>query len=262
MKKICLGIAALAALIAAPAFAADLPMKAPPPPPPVWTCTGWYIGANGGYGWNERTGDQGCVTPVAAGAVPSGTGCWLPMTGLTKPEGGLWGAQVGYNWQVGQIVWGIEGDLQWSHIDKTGTTTNLCCIPTFTSAVGLVTTQSGLEWFGTARGRVGYLVTPSALLYVTGGLIYGSENTMGTEIFPAVTYITQANTIRAGGIVGAGLEYKFTENLSGKLEGLWYDMGSTNNTFTSTVTNFTMTEHFKFDGGIVRGGLNWKFSGQ
>jgi len=259
MKKIWLGIVALAALVAAPAFAADLPMKAPPPPVPVSLWNGWYIGGNAGYGWNQKTGDLGCLDPTG---VASGAGCFPAQGGIVRPEGGLFGAQVGYNWQVGQIVWGLEGDLQWANINKTGITTTACCIPTFTSSTGLVTTQADLEWFGTARARVGYLVTPATLLYITGGLIYGSEKTAGTVIFPGANYLATGSTIRAGGTAGGGVEYHFTENLSGKLEGLWYDMGSTNNAFFNPATTFTLTDHYKFDGAIVRAGLNWRFTPQ
>jgi outer membrane immunogenic protein len=177
-----------------------------------------------------------------------------------KPAGGFIGGTIGYNWQVNQIVWGLESDLQWSRTNNTGTTTNICCIPVFISAVGPVTAQSDSRWFGTARARVGYLVTPSTLLYVTGGLIYGQENTTGAVIYPLVSYLTQGSSTRVDGTVGGGVEYRFTQNLSGKIEGLWYDMGSTTNSFISPVTNYTLTDHYRFDGGIVRAGLNWQFS--
>jgi outer membrane immunogenic protein len=240
------------------AMAADLPVKYKAPPPPVTTWTGGYIGVNAGYSWNQTTGNTGCFDPTG---VPNGIGCWNLNSGIVKPAGGLAGGTIGYNWQSGQTVWGLESDLQWSNTNKTGTSTNLCCVPAFTSAVGVVTAQADLRWFGTARGRVGYLVTPSTLLYVTGGLIYGQEATTGALVFPLVSYLNHGSSTRIGGTAGAGVEYLFTQNLSGKIEGLWYDMGSTTNSFISPVTGYTLTDRYRFDGGIVRAGLNYHFGG-
>jgi len=263
MKKLALAISilALSAVSAAAADMAPAPVYTKAPPPvvaPVYNWTGFYVGINGGYSWNQSTGDTGCYTPTG---VFDGTGCWNLNSGVVKPAGGFVGGTAGYNWQVGQMVWGLEGDLQWSQTNNTGTTTNICCIPAFTSAVGQVTAQSDLRWFGTARVRAGYLVTPSTLLYVTGGLIYGQENTTGTVVYPLVSYLAQGSNTRTGGTVGGGLEYLFTQNVSGKIEGLWYDMGSTTNSFTSPLTTFTLTDHYRFTGGIVRAGLNYKFGG-
>jgi outer membrane immunogenic protein len=257
MKNICIGIAALATLIAAPAFAADMPLKAPPAPvAPALSWTGFYIGLNGGYGWNRSTGDTTCITP---GGVVNGLGCPLPNTGIVRPQGGLFGGQIGYNWQSSAIVWGLETDIQWANIKASGAKTDFCCGPPFPAA-GVDAASADLQWFGTFRGRVGVLATPSALLYVTGGLIYGHESVAGLVSFPLVQYPSAASSTRAGGTAGAGFEYAFTPNFSGKVEGLWYDMGSLNTAFTSPVTGFTEQFHFRFTGAIVRGGLNWKFN--
>ena len=96
-------------------------------------------------------------------------------------NGGLFGGQIGYNWQTANWVFGIETDAQWT--GQKGSTTVLCpvagCFPTAVAAgtgVGAAISDK-LEWFGTFRGRGGVLVTPSVLLYVTGGLAYGSLQT-------------------------------------------------------------------------------------
>jgi outer membrane immunogenic protein len=256
MKKICIWLAALFALMTAPAFAADIAVKAPPMAA-TWSWSGFYAGLNGGYSWNQKTGDGTCVTP---GGVVNGVGCWAPNSGLTTPKGGLVGGQIGYNWQAGSLVYGLETDFQWSDTDRPGTLPNNCCNPTFTTVIGAPETASAsLKWFGTVRARAGFLVTPNALVYGTGGLIYGQEVLSGQIIYPLVSYQATATTLRPGVTAGGGVEYAFTQNLTGKLEGLWYDMGSASAVFTSPATAYFDSYRYRFTGGMVRAGLNWRF---
>jgi len=267
MKKLLIAGVALTALIGTQALAADMALKAPPPPAPVWSWTGFYLGVNGGYGWNNSTGNSFCINPAG---VTNGLGCDTPNTGVVRPRGGLVGAQAGYNWQANSIVFGIETDIQWADIKGTNSVTDLCCNPAAAPA-GTFSMSSKLDWFGTFRGRLGVLATPNALLYVTGGLIYGHESTSTLLSFPivgpTVFYPSSTSTNRSGGTVGAGLEYAFTHNFSGKIEGLWYDMGSLTSSFTcpagavTCTPGFTSGATYKFRGEMVRGGLNWKFNG-
>jgi opacity protein-like surface antigen len=113
-----------------------------------------------------------------------------------------------------------------------------------------------LNWFGTARLRLGVTSGP-ALFYVTGGLIYGHEGVSFSDAFPTagVTYAASGGSTRAGGTVGGGVEYLFNSALSGKIEGLYYDMGSQTLAFT---TGFTTAETYRYRGAIVRAGLDWK----
>jgi outer membrane immunogenic protein len=234
------------------------------PPPPVFSWTGWYVGINGGYGWSNSTGDSFCITP---GGALNGVGCDSPNTGVVRPRGGFVGGQAGYNRQTNAIVYGIETDIHWSDIKSSNSVTDLCCNPGAVPT-GIFNATSKLDWFGTFRGRLGVLATPKALLYVTGGLIYGHESTSALLTYtPTNFYPNSASTTRAGGTVGAGLEYAFTPNLSGKVEGLWYDMGSLTSSFicpagaTTCTAGYTIGSTFKFSGEMVRGGLNWKFNG-
>jgi len=263
MKKTAIGIAALAALLATPALAADLYRPAPiykaPPAavPAAYSWTGFYIGLNGGYGWNQSTGDSYCITP---GGVLNGVGCDTPNTGVVKPGGGLFGGQAGYNLQSGSIVYGLETDIQWSGIKGSGSAIDLCCNPAAVP-LGTFSASSKLDWFGTARGRFGVLASSNALLYATGGLIYGRESVSNVLTFPLVSYPASATTTRAGWTVGGGLEFAFTGNLSGKIEGLYYDMGSVTDAFTSPLTGYTEGAKYNFTGGIIRAGLNYHFGG-
>jgi outer membrane immunogenic protein len=241
MKKSWLAALAGLALSTSVAFAADLgqPLyKAPPPPPPPppsWT--GFYLGVNGGWGEAQRSGD------LFGGPILNGS--------LLRPSGGLVGGTIGYNWQTSSlIVWGIEGDGQWADIHSSATA--------FVGPFGrdTLTASEKIDSFGTVRGRFG--ITPwgsTALLYVTGGVIFGEGTASASLTIPGVgTGTRSVSTSRAGGTIGLGLEYAFSPSFSAKIEGLWFDMGS-RDLFLPTINE---TVHSQLTGTIVRGGLNWR----
>jgi outer membrane immunogenic protein len=238
------------------ASAADMPVKAVRAPiaVPAYNWTGWYVGINGGYGWNTRTGDSLCTTP---GGVVLGPGCDAPNNGIVRPAGGLFGAQLGYNFQSGSIIYGIETDFQWSGIKDSQSVTDF--FPGGVPTGGIYSASANLQWFGTLRGRVGFTAFDRGLLYATGGLFYGHESTSAVLTFPATTYPQSGSTTRAGWTLGAGFEYGFSQNLSAKIEGLYYDMGKQTISVVNPATLFTEATTFAFRGGIVRAGLNWKF---
>jgi outer membrane immunogenic protein len=241
MKKLWLVAVAGLALSTSVAFAADLGqpyVKAPPPPPAPPSWTGFYIGVNGGWGWNQNTGDSEV----------------LGFGNIVKPNGGLAGGQIGYNWQSGIVVYGFETDIQWADIKDSASVTD--------PFGDIYSASNKLDWFGTARARLGITAWGNnALLYVTGGLIYGQEK-VASSLFDGVTGETpfaSASTTRTGGTVGAGLEYLFTPAVSGKIEGLWYDMGSS--TLGLPTSDLGVVDsHYRFQGAIVRAGLNFHFN--
>jgi outer membrane immunogenic protein len=252
------GAAAAALGIAAPALGADLALKAPPPPVPVFTWTGFYLGVNGGFGWNKRTADTFCV---AGAGIINGPGCTNIVAGNLRPEGWLFGGQVGYNWQTGPIVLGLEADLQWSDIhDSIAIGGPFPLVGGGVSGPATYTASQRLEWFGTARGRAGWAFDRT-LAYVTGGLIYGREAVTQNLVFPVtgITYPAAASSVRTGWVVGGGLEYAFTNNVTGRAEGLWYDMGDQTIANINTATGFTRATTFNYTGGIIRGAVNYKF---
>ncbi|MGZ5845039.1 MAG: outer membrane protein, partial [Xanthobacteraceae bacterium] len=179
MKRIFATALGLLAFAGATATAADLPRYQPVSPAynPVYYWTGFYIGINGGGGWGESQWD-----------------------GINKFDlsGGLIGGTIGYNWQVGQIVVGAEGDLDWSGVK--GTTTALC-------AAGCETRN---KWLATVRGRLGYAFD-RFLPYITAGLAAGDINATRTG-FPG------GSASNAGWTVGAGLEVGVVNNVSIKAE--------------------------------------------
>jgi hypothetical protein len=153
MKKLLLALMTAGAIVSgASVQAADLGVRAAPPalvPAPVLTWTGFYVGVNGGGGWGQTAHD---FTGVVGGLGAA--------TGNFKANGGLAGGTVGYNYQAGAWVGGIEADFDWANIKGT-----------FTAAIPAVATGSlstELKWLNTVRGRVGYTWGPS-MIYITGG---------------------------------------------------------------------------------------------
>ena len=94
-------------LLGTPVFAADMALKAPPPAPaPAWSWTGFYVGLNAGYGVANDPFNQVLSEP--------GFAATSSINSRVTPNGGLFGGQAGYNYQAGNIVVGVEGDIQWS----------------------------------------------------------------------------------------------------------------------------------------------------
>ena len=187
-------------------------------------------------------------------------------------NGGLFGGQIGYNWQTSNWVFGIETDAQWT--GQKGSTNVGCivagCFPTAVvggAGVGASLTDS-LQWFGTFRGRVGVTVTPSVLLYATGGGAYGSLKTdMGLSGFTAagapVFLSGSTSSTKFGWTVGGGIEAMFAPNWSAKLEYLYMDLGSISNSVVlPAASGFPLGANVttRVTDNIFRAGINYNFS--
>jgi outer membrane immunogenic protein len=215
-----LGIVAVAG-IGSVASAADIPRRPAPAPAqapyfaPPYNWTGFYVGINGGGAW--------------------GTSRW-DSTGSFDVSGGLVGGTLGYNWQAGAIVFGIEGDINWTDIDgRTNTACPLGC-----------RTENG--WLGTVRGRIGYAFD-RFMPYVTGGLAFGDVDAR-TPGSPG------ASSDRTGWTVGAGLEFALAGNWTAKAEYLYVDLGSFNCGLNCGA--FT-PDNVSFKTNVLRVGLNYRF---
>lgn len=245
MRTLVLGATALAALVAGPAMAADLPVRGPvykSPPPMVYNWTGFYGGVNVGYSWGRQTNDW---TAPGFFAVSEGQN----MNGVVG------GVQWGYNWQIGNWVLGTESDFQGSA--QRGSTTY--CV---TAGCGTtVSAEHRMPWFGTSRTRIGYLPSQNLLLYVTGGLAYGQVRS-DYSLFAAGLGVGQSDfkDIRAGYTVGGGIEGAFGGGWSAKLEYLWVDLGTATST-TSIGGVVVDTYSSRVTDNIVRIGLNYKLGG-
>jgi outer membrane immunogenic protein len=254
MRKTLLLLAIFSAAIGS-AQAADMPLKAPVVAPP-FTWTGVYLGINAGYGKGTSDGDAYCTNPAG---VVGGTGCSPGQPANLTPSGAFVGGQLGANYQTGLFVWGVEADIQVSHINDSSTLVTPCCFPVFAPPSGYLTRAENLDWFGTVRGRLGLAIWDRTLVYGTGGLMYGEEVVNSNLVFPAINYQATSSGTHTGWVAGGGIEYAFTDRLSAKVEGLYYDIGSETIAYTSPTTKFTESANFSYKGALVRLGANLKF---
>jgi outer membrane immunogenic protein len=289
MKKILLASVALVGLSAA-ASAADLPRRAAPPPVftpvPVFTWTGFYAGFNAGYGFgtdDRRTGPVIGVGP-ATGLVAPGTTAVIAFGGRDSTDGFVGGGQIGYNYQFtpgSGVVVGIEADAQYVDFGRDRnrfvSTSPLAAQQVF-NPNGL----SGLDYFGTVRGRLGY-AWDRTLVYATGGFAYGSG---GGRDFGLPN--SSRDEFQTGWVVGGGVEYALPTDsflnffrssaVTLKVEGLYVnlDQGNRNNgafainnagTVINTVTSPGVVvvnpgqSRRDTEFAVVRAGLNYKFNG-
>lgn len=174
MKKLATAIA-ITALIGTPAFAADMALKVPPPAPaPVPTWTGFYGGIQFGGGWgdeavNNNSGNDPVAVSLFNGAIFGNS----PLLGAPRisQSGAVGGVEAGYNWQVGSTwLLGIETEFSGSGMSGTNSATAGFLGAT---ASQMETVNQQTDWFGTVRGRAGWLATPNLLLFGTGGFAYG-----------------------------------------------------------------------------------------
>src|SRR5262249_41987409 len=182
-------------------------------PRPSTPRLGMYLGANLGYGWGDARYDA-ALNASALGFIPGLPGTAVAGTAISaseKIDGVIGGVQTGYNYQFGAWVWGLETDFQGSG-QKGGST----FARTFATVIGpipvSVTTDHKLEWFGTTRGRLGFLWSPNVLVYGTAGVAYGQVRDSATlnasALGGAVTAAANATfkDVKAGWTAGAGIE--------------------------------------------------------
>lgn len=263
MKKLLSGtLVAFGLTIPGMAIAADLgapPVyKAPPAIAPVYSWTGFYIGANAGYGWNQNDGSAFCVNPVGAF---NGPGCDSIPGSQIDSKGFIGGGQIGYNWQVSpNWLLGLEADFQGSDIK--GSLNFPGPIPIIPSGAiaGTYAASEDIDWFGTVRARAG-LTFDRVLVYGTGGLAYGKVDVSQALVFPAESYSSSASVTKTGWTAGGGIEWAFANNWSARLEYLYYDLGTVTSSATGAPTNtgFLVGKDFDVRGSIARAAINYKF---
>ncbi len=282
-------------------------------PVAVYNWTGFYVGGNAGYSWGRATTNQvdsstttsttecfrDATSPALTGALstivcaPNTTTTFPIVTGPTTAaaattgqanvDGFIGGGQIGYNYQFDRSwLVGLEADIQYSaqRGSQSGCSAAGCPLG---SAFGSASTA--LKWFGTARGRLGWLPTDRILLYVTGGLVYGQVETSylsgisGVALLPANTSIW-----RAGWTVGGGVEGVLSDRWTVKAEYLYADYGSFGanlgtsaavttvgpfvtlfppapaGTRTTTTTTVSSAVNTRFTDNIFRLGLNYRLT--
>jgi outer membrane immunogenic protein len=227
MKKILLAALAatsLTSVASAADMAARMPMKAPPIVSPAYNWTGFYIGAMGGYGWSDE------VRARAGGVVVA--------LSTDELRGGFVGGTLGYNWQMGQWVIGLEADAAWSDMRVTDT-------------VLAVTLQDRIRAFGSVTGRIGILAAPSMLLYAKGGFAWADNRISATA---GLLTFAESN-VHTGWTIGGGGEWKFAPNWSAKVEYMYADYGYENYLagFVAGGVDLAVTTH------TIKGGINYQF---
>ena len=286
MKQLFLGSVALLALAAASSVdAADMPARAPVYKAPVaeaaYNWTGFYVGANGGYGWGDRNVGFSPNDPSSASEF-SGTGSPALPNANFDVKGGFGGVQLGYNWLfASNWLAGIEADFDLASIKGSGTSPH-AIVGQGTSLPGTATVSEKTKWFGTARLRLGSLITPGLLVYGTGGFAYGRvaqdadyvQTVTIVNIVPPFAFSCTAGTpcfagssskVRTGWTVGAGAEWALWNSLTFKIEYLYVNLGDNAFPMTATATEPGFTpasinvDFGQSDFHSVRAGLNYKF---
>ena len=303
MKKILLSSVALLGLSIA-AQAADLPRRTMAPAPyvavPVFTWTGFYFGVNAGYGWSDNNNHRDRTFVLDEDILGAGIGETEVVVhdGGSKADGFLGGAQVGFNYQFGAgsgLIVGVEADIQGIDLNNddddrfnhNGTTFTLLdgatgAIVTDDDFVAVRNGASSLDWFGTARGRIGWAFD-RVLVYGTGGFAFGGgDNNNGCpEGFRSSRDCGFGDDdTRWGYAIGGGVEWALPTSFSlfgssavtFKIEGLYVNLDDDNNGRNNNVVGFTdagdpvrasdingFRHNNDTEFALVRAGVNFKF---
>ena len=248
LRKVLMTTVAATAL-AGSAFAADLPSRRPPPvayvpPVPIFTWTGFYIGANAGGAFRANNNVNNNVF------FPGAPLLFANNNGNGNNARFIGGGQAGVNWQINQFVLGVEGDGQ-VLVGSNNNNNNF---------FGFGNNGNNTRFLGTVRARGG-VAFDRLLIYGTGGVAFGTGPTINNfnpflvGAGPFFNNATNSNNWRVGYAVGAGVEYAFLNNWSVKAEYLYTDLGRINNN-----NAFFANNAFRERNHIVRVGVNYHFN--
>jgi outer membrane immunogenic protein len=255
MRRV-LGLVGATLLFAGPALAADVdtPTYKAPSLAPVFSWTGWYIGANAGFGSGTSTDpniSSNFCSPTACN--PIGPGLFPSLS----PRGFIGGGQIGYDWQASpNWVFGLVADFQGAHINASGATVFGLGDSTVTQSI-----SNSLDFLGTGRVRLGW-TSGNWLFYGSGGVAVGNvSSTLGLRSTKPGGFLFEFSGSNRetldGWAAGAGVNYALTRNWIAGVDYLHYDLG--HSSVTATTGCCTMTATQKVGGDIVRGVVNYKF---
>jgi outer membrane immunogenic protein len=195
---------------------------------------GPYIGVNAGFGRVD--------TRQSSPGDPSATGDDTSFTG---------GGQVGYNWQCGHVVFGIESDINYVRFEANSTAISGGYTP--------VNFKDEINWFGTVRGRLGVTVREHALVYATGGWAYA--DTSHAFSVPSFAFSQKDDDFKTGWVLGGGIELVHDVRWLLRAEALYVDLGDKTHSYTLTSCGVTCTGTAKWDDTfwVARLGLSYKF---
>jgi len=193
---------------------------------------------------------------VLAGSAAFAQGV-TTSTGSVSGSASSWlaGAQAGYNWQRGQVVYGLEADISATHLN---TNLNLV-LQNPLPATALANANADIDWYGTVRGRLGWTQGPW-LFYGTGGLAYGHASLSSSITSATLALSGQTSSVRAGWVAGAGIDYMWSPNVILSLDYQYVDLGNLS-VGSSAAGAGTLSQsanaHAQFQ--IVTAGLSWLF---
>jgi outer membrane immunogenic protein len=186
-------------------------------------------------------------------------------------SGFIGGGQAGYNWQTGAFVLGVETDFDGTTLSRSRNLVGPTFWDPYVGAFDNLTlhTKVNLDWLGTTRGRVGFVATPDnrLLIYGTGGVAYGGGSANVNFFDSATGAYWNGNTSasRVGWVVGAGVEYAWTNNWTIRGEYLYANLGSRNlTTVGNPAAAFAFpgvfaNGHIDYNASIIRAAVNYKF---
>lgn len=223
-----------------PAWAQAGGPNVPFAPAPAASWTGFYVGANVGY----ATSDMDVDDILFEGAPPP-----IDLDFGLSPDGVIGGGTIGYNYQFGSMVAGLEGDFDLTSLKDS-----------FTNDVAGFTGTGELQWLSTLRGRIGF-AADRFLVYGTGGLAIGEiKGTIDDDYGAGVVITTHDSQTHVGWTAGGGVEFALTDHITLKGEGLYYDLGSEDYSFDEGPDGYSpITTSVDASGWIARAGINWKF---
>jgi outer membrane immunogenic protein len=291
--KIAVSVCCTIFLLGTQAFGADMALKAPPARsvavPYNWT--GFYLGGEVGGGWSDTTLNYSPNDQVAAPLLNGNAGIpgQQPFPNVSLQQAGVVGGfELGYNWQFSEHwLVGAETDFSFSGMrgQANGTSVFVPAAPGFAGFTNIVNASQTTDWYGTIRGRVGWLATPNLLLFGTGGFAYGrvddsANHVMGSapgnfagDVVGSISAICFANVpcyagassaIRTGWSAGGGAEWLFDQHWSAKIEYQFVNLGTETEQLTALATvplttpsSFNISFHEQFH--VVRVGLNYNF---
>ena len=235
------------------AHAADFAMKAMPVQDPVWSWTGFYLGGNAGAGWGTTETNLTSISAPGIGVIPIGL-----AVAQNSRSGFLGGGQLGYNYQTGWVVVGIQADID--ALAVKGTTP---CIIVFSCT-------SSSNWLATASARVGGVVGDRTLVYIKGGGAWlNTQQTLsiggglGGGLGAGTGPLTSATSTATGALLGLGAEYMFSQHWTGFIEYDYMEFGAKSVSFplsavipvAGAAINTSVTNKLS----IAKIGLNYKF---
>lgn len=285
MRKVILGVIALSSIGCHDLHAVTM---GPLVKEPHWN--GFYLGANAGYWWSQKStvntvGTPGFITPLfplGSSEISNALATVGTNRVSSKIAGFIGGGQAGYNYQARKkLVVGIDADIDDLSGSQSSTVNRIVPLVSFPeNYTSSFTVNKSMNWLGTVRGKLGLLVHPSLLIYGTGGFAFGgvslkelftASESLGSISYPTIYAQNNLSKTRTGWVAGAGIEWMFKSQWSAKIEYSYYDLGALNsNSVLNQINNLgvtptlwgsaNVTSSNSLAAGAVRIGLNYHFA--